>query len=346
MKQAEPLVTLNGVPGSPYTRKMLALMRYRRIPYKLILASHVTSKELADLPKAKVALLPTYYFPDKDGVVQAVTDSTPILRKLEADFSERKARPTNPALAFIDALLEDYGDEWLTKAMFHYRWAYQDDITKAGSILPAWTQGRNDDAALKAFGKTISERQISRLRYVGSNSMTGPVIEASYHRFLDIMEAHLRSHQFMLGARPGAGDFAAYGQLTQLAHFDPTPMKLTAARAPRVYAWVGAVDDLCGLEPQESDWFDVTALPETTKALLKEVGRVYAPLLLANAKAIQEGQQQVETTIDGKPWVMQPFTYQAKCLQWLREEYAALDGRSRGQVDAALKGTGCEIIIG
>lgn len=345
MKQAEPQVTLNGVPGSPYTRKMLALMRYRRIPYKLIIASHVTSKELTDYPRPKVPLLPTYYFPDRDGVLQAVTDSTPILRKLEAEFPERKVRPSDPALSFIDAILEDYGDEWLTKAMFHYRWAYQDDIDKAAAILPAWVQGRTSDKELKELGKGIAARQISRLRYVGSNALTAPVIEASYHRFLDIMESHLRSHRFMLGARPGAGDFAAYGQLTQLAHFDPTPMKLTAERAPRVYAWVGAVDDLCGLEPQESDWFDVAALPDTTKALLKEVGRVYAPLLLANAKAIQEDQSQVETTIDGKPWVMQPFTYQAKCLKWLREEYAALDGKSRARVDAALDGTGCEVIV-
>jgi len=345
MKHAEPQVTLNGVPGSPYTRKMLSLMRYRRIPYKLLLVSHVTSDSGLDLPKARVSLLPTYYFPDENGVVQAVTDSTPILRRLERDFPERKARPSDPALAFIDALLEDYGDEWLTKAMFHYRWAYADDIAKASAILPAWTQGRNENDKLKALGKQIADRQIPRLRYVGSNETTGPIIEASYMRFLDIMEAHLQQHAFMLGERPGAGDFAAFGQLTQLAQFDPTPTTLTAARAPRVYAWVSAMEDLCGLEPKESDWLDVAALPITTKALLTEVGRVYAPLLLANAKALQEGQQQLEMQIDGKPWVMQPFTYQGKCLAWLREEYAALDAKARARVDAALKGTGCEAIL-
>lgn len=341
MSASESLVTLSGVPGSPYTRKMLALLRYRRIPYKLILGS----RDLKGLPQAKVSLLPTFYFPDTAGQLQAVTDSTPIIRRLEGMFPDRSVRPANPALALIDAILEDYGDEWLTKAMFHYRWHYADDIARASAILPAWTQGRMPDAALKAAGTAIAGRQIPRLRYVGSNETTWGVIEASYMRYLDAMEAHLREHTFLLGARPGAGDFGVFGQLTQLALFDPTPMAITAVRAPRVLAWTGAMEDLTGVEPVDADWFDPTALPATLTALLSEVGRVYAPLLLANARAVQTGAEQVETTIDGKAWVQQPFPYQAKCLMWLRQEYAALDAAARAQADAALAGTGCEALF-
>lgn len=80
---------------------------------------------------AKVGLLPTFYFPDGAGSLQAVTNSTPIIRRLDASTPERSVRPANPVLALIDAILEDYGDEWLTKAMFHYRWHYADDIARS-----------------------------------------------------------------------------------------------------------------------------------------------------------------------------------------------------------------------
>ena len=52
--------------------------------------------------------------------------------------SGRGVVPPDPAVAFIDALLEDYADEWLTKCMFHYRWAHAADIAKASAILPRW----------------------------------------------------------------------------------------------------------------------------------------------------------------------------------------------------------------
>ena len=328
-------VSLSGAPGSPYSRKMLAVLRYRRIPYRLFWPG----REPVDYPVPKVRLLPTFYLPGEDGALTAVTDSTPLIRRFEREYSGRLLRPASPALAFLDSLLEDYGDEWLTKAMFHYRWAYKADIDQASGVLPSW-RGTLDDEMLAAMGKAFSERQISRLGYVGSNPTTGPVIEASYVRLLEVFENHLKRHSFLLGSRPGAGDFGLYGQLTQLAGFDPTPTALAAAKAPRVMAWVQLVEDLCGLEPADRDWFDAANLPDTLIAILAETGRVYAPLMAANAKAVIAGAGSVETEIDGQPWSQQPFAYQAKCLMWLREEYAALGEADRALVDKALAGTG------
>ena len=72
---------------------------------------------------------------------------------------------------------------------------------------------------------------------------------------------------------------------------------------------------------------------------------MYAPFLLANARAIEAKKARVECTIDGQPWVQDPFPYQAKCLRALREGYKALPVSDRAQVDTALRGTGCEVLF-
>jgi glutathione S-transferase len=335
-------VALSGAPGSPYTRKMLAVLRYRRIPYRFLI---VSNPAIAGLPQAKVPLLPTFYLPGADGALEAVTDSTPLIRRFEREHAGRSLVPPRPALAFLDALLEDYADEWLTKAMFHYRWAYEADIAKASAILPCWRGMAVPDGVLAERGQGFADRQIGRLRYVGSNAVTGPIIEASYRRFLEAFEDHLRVLPYLMGRRPGTSDFAAYGQLTQLAEFDPTPMALTLSVAPRVTAWVGMMEDQSGVEPSEGDWIDLANPPPTLKALLAEVGRVYAPVMLANARAVMAGDPEVRAEVDGQAWTQQPFPYQAKCLKALRDAYAALPAQERALVDTALDGTGCEALL-
>ncbi len=337
----EPL-RIVGAPGSPYSRKLRAVLRYRRIPYAWIIHG---SPEAAGLPAPRVPLIPQLMLRDADGTLVARTDSTPLIRELETLHRGREVIPASPALAFLDALLEDYADEWLTKAMFHYRWAFKPDIEHAAAILPRWSRTDGDEERAVAAGRQFAQRQIDRLAVVGSNETTAPLIEESYVRLLDLLAAHLATSRFVLGGRPAASDFALYGQLTQLVGFDPTSAALASARAPRVVAWVEVVEDLSGLEPKPDDWLAPDAVPATLRALLTEVGRVYVPFLLANADALARGAERVECTIDGRPWVQRPFPYQGKCLGALREGYAALGGDQRALVDRALAGTGCERLL-
>lgn len=338
-----PSLPIVGAVGSPYTRKLRAVCRYRHLPHHFIQRGQPESR---GLPKPKVELVPQLIL-EEDGERKALTDTTPLIRRLEEMApNDRSVIPHDPAIAFLDALVEDYGDEWITKAMFHYRWAYAPDIEKAGAILPRWSMSQQPDETLDQLAAQFSKRQIDRLWVVGSNEQTGPLIEASYERFLGCMEDHLRAHRFVLGDRPGTGDFGLYGQLTQLALFDPTPMATTLRVSPRTYAWTELVEDLSGLEPKADDWFARDALPETFLALLREIGRVYPPFLLANAAALERGAEKVECEIDGQPWTQKPFPYQGKCLEWLRRDYAALDDGDRGFVDEVIAGTGIEALFG
>ncbi len=339
MATREPL-RLIGSTASPYTRKMLALMRYRHIPYAITWGQ--PAEVLADLGVAapRPTLQPTYLF-EEQGQTVARCDSSPIIRQLELSHPGRSVIPDDPALAFIDYLLEDFGDEWCTKYMFHYRWHAEVDADNAGTLLPLTTNITLPDDVHVMAAKAFAERQIGRLYVVGSNDTTAPVIAASYRRFLAAMQQLLAEQPFLLGQRPGSGDFALYGQLTQLVGFDPTPRAITHEVSPRTVAWVDRLEDLSGQPAPDDGWHFGDALRE----LLGEVGRVYAPALLANARALAAGEKTWRTDIDGATWEQQTFPYQGKCLNWIREQYQGLAGGDRERVDSWLAGTGCENLL-
>ena len=329
-----------GTPGSPYTRKMLALLRYRRIPHRTIWGSHFNP--LPGYPEPKVKLLPTFYFP-KGNDKEAMVDSTPIIQRLETEYSDRRAVPEDALLCFLDRLIEDFADEWLTKAMFHYRWHYAADAAHAGPLLAFWQNLQLDKEAAQKSSDAFAKRQISRLHVVGSSDLTAPVIESSYQRLVGIMDRIIQRRGFVMGARPGASDFALYGQLTQLVLVDPTPAKYAAQNSLRLRAWLDQMDDLSGHGHDE--WLTASEIQDHLGELLNEIGRVYAPFLVANAQAVANGQSDFETIIDGQKWSQPVFPYQAKCLLTLRQERARLAPNVQAALDKVLSGTGCEMLF-
>lgn len=343
-----PLI-LAGQFGSPYSLKMRAVLRYRHIPFRWVLRD----SKWDDIPTPPVPIIPVIVYPNSDGSHgEATVDSSPQISRLEGEFDERRVAPTDPALAFLDALIEDYADEWLTKAMYHYRWAYADDIAKAGNLLPISRNLQMTSDQSQQMYDFITERQITRRELVGSTELNQPIIEGSYERLLEIMLCHFATNDFLLGDRPGRGDFGLYGQLSQLVKWDPTSTKIAEQRAAKVINWVDRMDDLSWLPVEGDDgWMELDDLPRSTRSLLDEIGRTYAPFMVANAQALMSGADEVVceiATVDGAnsdTYRQGPFGYQGKCLQWMREGHAALTGPDRERVDALLAGTGCEILF-
>jgi glutathione S-transferase len=321
---------------------MRALLRYRRIPHRWV----IRNSRHDPAPVLPVALIPVLLLPGADGAeAEPMIDSTFQIRRLEELWTERSVVPPDPALAFLDFLLEDFADEWLTKAMFHYRWSFEADVDKASKVLPRWSKTSASDDRVAPLSKLFRERQVGRRGVVGINETTAPLIEASFRRLLHALDAHLAQASFVTGERPGTADFALFGQLSQLVLFEPTSTAVAVEEAPRIVAWCEVVEDLSGIEVGHADWLDPAAAPETLRGLLAEAGRSYAPFLLANADAVARGAERVECTIDGRPWQQPPFRYQAKCLAWLREAHAGLSDDARTRVDALLAGSGCEALF-
>jgi glutathione S-transferase len=337
-------IVLAGQYGSPYTLKMRGVLRYRRIPFRWMLRD----SKWDDLPPPPVKIIPVIAYPNEDGsgYSDVTVDSSPQITRLESEHSERRLTPTDPALAFIDLLIEDFADEWLTKAMYHYRWAYAPDIDKAGKLLPLGRNLQLDSDQSQKMYDYITDRQINRRGLVGSTDWNAPLIEGSYRRVLEAMNTRFATGDFMLGDRPGRGDFGLYGQLSQLVRWDPTSVAVAVEVAPKVTNWVERMDDLAWLPVEGDDgWASLDTLDSGTHDLLAEAGRAYAPFMVANAKALMSGADEMTCQIEGREYRQGPFGYQGKCLQWLRDDHAALSDSDRERVDAVLAGTGCEMLF-
>ena len=337
-----------GAPASPYTQKMISILRYRHIAYEVFMGDVPGRLNRLDgIEPPKPILLPTLLLKDDSGELKATTDTTPIIRRFENEYADRKLLPEDPALSFINYLLEDFGDEWVTKYMMQYRWYFDKDADNASTILPLSDLAVNmPDEILKDAKKYVHDRQTGRLWVVGSNDTTADLIDASYKRFLKLMDDHLSISKFLFGEKPSSADFAIYGQLTQLIGFDPTSRKIAYENSLRLVSWLDVMADLSGHDVDNSQWTSLEDSPDSLKAIMKEFGRVYVPALLENAKAIMEGQDTWETEIDGSIWKQKAFPYQAKCLKWIKEEFNSLSEDDQSRVREFLDGTGCEVILG
>ncbi|MFO1163263.1 MAG: glutathione S-transferase N-terminal domain-containing protein [Reyranellaceae bacterium] len=325
------LYTLHGFDPSPYSVKMRALLRYRRIPFVWdALGSPRDVAVAAGLPP----VIPILRFPDG----RLMNDSTPLAYALEREHAERSVIPADPVLAYLSDLLEDFGDEWVTKMMFHYRWYYAADRAFAQTWIVSSRDPTMEEQKRRQAMQMFNDRQVGRMALVGCTEQNRPVIEDSYRFVLDTLDRHVRAMPYLLGSRPCLGDFGLYGQL-QILSVDPTPAAEMRARAPDLFCWLMRLDDASGIEGQ---WIDPAApLPATVEALLGHMAETYLPFLAANAKALQDGAPELEVDLLGRAFKQAPFRYQAKCYDALRKRRLALPAEARRRVDAILEEAGC-----
>jgi hypothetical protein len=92
----------------------------------------------------------------------------------------------------------------------------------------------------------------------------------------------------------------------------------------------------------DGEWYPrEQALSGMAEALLRIAGELYLPFLVANAEAFAKGFERLEIDVWGLPYALSPFKYQVKCLDFLREKFAALNAEHRTALRPALERTGC-----
>lgn len=321
---------LYGAELSPYSTKVRSYLRYKGVEFEWLPRTNARQEEFARY--AKLPLIPVLVDADDN----AQQDSTPMIEKIEAQGAGPSITPDDPALAFISALLEDYADEWLNKAMFHYRWSYPEDQESAAARIA----GAIFDGADKPEGieESVRTRMISRLYHVGSSPETAALIEGSFARALALVEQLLNGRPYLFGGKPSLADFGLACQFGQLLS-DPTPGAIIRAQAPNVVAWVERMDS----PKAEGDFASLDDVRGPLTDLLQaEVAGIYLAWMAANAAAVADDANGVAVEIGGTTFTQKPQRYAAKAFAELQRKRAAVDSAA---LAALLEATGCDAYL-
>ncbi len=319
-----------GAEESPYSVKVRSYLRYKGLPHQWL-----TRTQAQDLYQqhAKLPLVPLVVTPQET----ALQDSTPIIETIEASHPEPSIYPADPTARFVCTLLEEFGDEWGNKWMFHYRWAREVDQIACSRRLAAavMPEAQGDADKLDAAAKNIRERMVDRVWFVGSSPQTAMQIENSFKDALTLLEPHLATRPYLFGGRPSFADFALWGQIYN-AHRDPTPQRIIETSAPNTLAWIERM-----LQPvAEGEFADWQILaPTLTPLLADQVGPMFLQWSAANAAAINNGTEDYVVQLPSGAWQQKPQKYHARSLAVLREKYAAAAGS--GQLVELMQQTGC-----
>ncbi|MBL8547156.1 MAG: glutathione S-transferase [Hyphomonadaceae bacterium] len=321
---------LYGAELSPYSVKVRSYLRYKGLDFEWRARTNATQEEFQRY--AKLPLIPVLVDADDN----AMQDSTPIIEKLEAQTAEPSIVPDDPALSFLSALIEDYADEWVNKAMFHYRWSYPEDQESAARrISDMIFEGAEKPEGIE---EQVRTRMISRLYHVGSSAETAPLIEGSFTRLLGLLNTLLGKRPYLLGGRPSLADFGLAGQLQQL-NSDPTPGALLRSQAPNVVRWLERMEN-----PKADGAFASFAdLKDDIAELLRaEIAGAYLLWMDANARAVANDASGVSVDIAGTTFVQKPQRYAAKAFNELRRKRGLVEDEA---LAALLAETGVDALL-
>ena len=300
---------LYGGGGSPYSQKMRAILHYRRLPFDWV---QITPAIRSQIKHDGPPVIPILRLPEDQSLH---VDSTPLAFKLEERHSDRSIIPDDPAMAFLSNLIEDLGDEWVTKMMFHYRWDLEIDQMYSSRQIISDNSPRLRGDDLKQAAEAIRQRQVERMPLVRCTKQNKPIIESSFHELLAILDTFATRDEFIFGTRPSLADFGLFGQLKTLAS-DHTSMLIMRNTVPSVYDWVRRLEDSSGIE---GEWHDFADMRPAVSELLKFSARYYLPFLKANANAHAEGADTMTVDLAGRIYEQPTFKYQVKCYDRLRK---------------------------
>ncbi len=270
--------TLYGTPHSLYTGKSRAYLRKQGVPFVEVAPGQAEFREKI-VPAIGRGIIPVLVCPD--GTL--IQDTADILDHFEDRGAPVTARPPGARQRVLAHVIELYAVASLIRPAMHYRWSYLAE--QEAFMLHAFAVGTTPAEAETRMG-----RMASYLPPLGVTQETIPLIEESFHRLLDILDAHFAEHPYLFGGQPSVGDYGLLGPLFAHLGRDPVPLGIMQRRAPNVFRWVERMNapdpDMPDFPGRDAAYLPDDAVPDTLLPLLELAGEELFPELTDKLAAL------------------------------------------------------------
>jgi glutathione S-transferase len=326
---------------SYFSAKVRPALRYKRLWYDEVHADYGLIRERTGLN-----FIPVLITPDDE----AWQDSTDIYDRLEARHPDPPLFPATPLQRIAAHLVELYSDEFGTVPAMHYRWGSELGESSARARFIAMIGNEE-------LGTAAAARMARARIALGATDANATAIEAHTRELLDALSAHFAAMPYLLGARMSFADCALMGPV--YGHFfnDLVSRRLLLETARPVVGWIERCNSPNA--PAQGEWLRDDALAPTLRDVLGAMGRDAAPTICAglgvferwadtaprDGAALPRAVGQIESTLRGQPLVRFAGSYAPYLVQRVLGDYRGLDAAARARVDAAVAGTGWEVVL-
>jgi glutathione S-transferase len=261
--------TFYAAPMSYFSAKVRPALQYKKIEFAEIWPTREVQKQIQQ--KTGVRFIPV--LETDDGEV--LQDSPRILERLDELRPNPPIFPEDPAVRIVAEVLQDFFDDVLVAQALHWRWSFPEQRQ--------WVES-DWESVFGSMATKLAAQMAGALPLVGVTERTRPAAEKWFEHFLDLLSAHFASSRFLLGDVITVADYALFAGF--FPHFarDPVPARLVRERAPLVMAWLHEVSAAGPPAP----WAGPPEVRETLVPILREVGRVFVPQVMAVGDFVTE----------------------------------------------------------
>ena len=330
--------TLYVMSNSPYSDKIRMYLRLKRLPFVEV-RENLRNREQVLRARTGKTMVPVVLTPDD----QALNDSTHIVRTLEGVHPQPALRPADPGRRGLDALLEEYADEWVVRGMLASRWWHDPDAEQNRAIIAADMTCGAPEVGMAVARDMFPRGITATLPPMGATREALPFFLDDLRGLCHDLDTLLQGYRFLGGAQPTVADLAFYGQLNQIRR-DPTGGKLVGdAVLAHLQRWFADVERRADGEPAEHPG---TEPPDSDALgpLCRRIAGTYLRFSVANAKAIADAPKGPLTVelLSGTTFQAARAGYNRKCLDALLGDLEESLGDSGkllgGEVDRAVFG--------